>query len=120
MDELGLKALAINAESLMAAAKEGRNLLHEVRDCEWNIVLISPERLGSREFDGVVRNEEFRKNLVLYGIDEGHVLVPWSLSFRAAYHQVPLLRKRLPDHVALVVATGHLLQVEITTCWSHH
>jgi superfamily II DNA helicase RecQ len=59
-----------------------------------------------------VCNETFWKNLVIYGIDEVHVLIPWSLEFRTAYHQVALLPKRLSDHVVLVVAmatlaTGH-------------
>jgi hypothetical protein len=62
---IGLKAVSICAESLKVASHEGRNLFEEIRLCQWSIVLLSAERLASREFDDIVRNETFPKNLVI-------------------------------------------------------
>ena len=83
--------MSLSAESLSAASREGRNLFGEIRLCQWSVVLLSAERLASKEVDAVLQNETFRKNLVVYGIDEAHVLVPWSVDFRVAYHQAAIL-----------------------------
>ena len=69
-------------------------------------MLLSAERLVSPDVDAILRNEKFRENLVLLGIDEAHVLVPWGKDFRKAYHQNFLLRRRLPDHVALIAVSA--------------
>ncbi|KAF9478507.1 hypothetical protein BDN70DRAFT_808755, partial [Pholiota conissans] len=50
----------------------------------------------------------FRRNLVLLGIDEAHVLDPWGKDFRQAYRQIGLLRNRLPAHTSLVAVTATL------------
>ncbi|KAJ3515927.1 hypothetical protein NLJ89_g1461 [Agrocybe chaxingu] len=74
----------------------------------WSIVLLSAERLASKDVDRVIRSEHFRQNLVLVGIDEAHVLVPWGKTFRTAYQQISSLRKRLPAHTAVVAVTATL------------
>ena len=98
----------MTAESLRAANSEGRNLFSEIQQCEWSVVLLSAERLASTEIDNILRDETFRENLILLGIDEAHVLVPWGKDFRQAYRQIPLLRKRLPPHTAIVTVTATL------------
>ncbi|KAG6907427.1 hypothetical protein DXG01_008892 [Tephrocybe rancida] len=108
VEEIGMCAIALNAETLTAASKEGRNLYQEIAACNWPIVFLSAEHLVSTDFNAVVRDDIFRENIAVLGIDESHILVPWSVDFRQAYQQVPLLKKRLPDHVALVVITATL------------
>ncbi|KAF8069203.1 P-loop containing nucleoside triphosphate hydrolase protein [Lyophyllum atratum] len=75
ISEFGIKAVSVNAETAREATGEGRNLYTEVRECKWPIVLVSPEKLLSSELDGVLRDEDFRSNIVLLGIDEAHVLL---------------------------------------------
>jgi superfamily II DNA helicase RecQ len=81
VEAVGFKAVSLSAESLSTASCEGRNLFEKICLCHWSVVLLSVERLMSKEFDVVVHNETFRKNLVVYCIDEAHVLVPWSVDF---------------------------------------
>ena len=69
-------------------------------------MLLSAERLVSPDVDAIFRNEKFRENLILLGIDEAHVLVPWGKDFRKAYHQIFLLRRRLPAHTALITVSA--------------
>jgi superfamily II DNA helicase RecQ len=102
IEAVGLKAVSLSAESLSTASCEECNLFEEICLCQWSVALLSAERLVSKEFDVVVCNESFWKNLVVYGIDEAHVLVPWNVDFRLAYHQAAILPKQLPDHVSLV------------------
>ncbi|KIM38543.1 hypothetical protein M413DRAFT_75866 [Hebeloma cylindrosporum] len=96
----GIKAVSLTAETLTAASKEGQNLLKEISECRWDVVLLSAERLVSPDVDDILQNERFHENLILLGIDEAHVLVPCD--FRKAYLQIPLLRCRLPAHTALI------------------
>lgn len=84
----------------------GRNLLKEVCEGRWSVVLLSAERLVSPDVDSIIRNQSFRQNLVLLGIDETHVVVPWGKDFRQAYHQISALRRRLPSHTALVAVSA--------------
>ncbi|KAF6744432.1 P-loop containing nucleoside triphosphate hydrolase protein [Ephemerocybe angulata] len=108
MREFGQRAVSLNAATLAEAREAGRNLLTEIRLCEWTMVFLSAERVTSKEVNDLLRDEHFRSNLVMLGIDEAHVLVPWSLSFRKAYGDVSQLRRRLPDHCTLAVVTATL------------
>ncbi|KAF5383193.1 hypothetical protein D9615_004911 [Tricholomella constricta] len=108
INQLGIGTVAVNAETVREAVAEGRNLYSEVRHCKWSMVLISPERLLTPELDGVLRDECFRKNVVLLGVDEAHVLNPWGEGFRPAYKQINALRRRLPTHCVLVAVTATL------------
>lgn len=106
---LGVRAVAINSETITAAKDEGRDLMDEVRRCRWSVSLWSPEKLTSSGADAVIRDETFRRNLALYGVDETHVVYIWGASFRAAYRQIGLVHKRLPKHVPLVAVTATLV-----------
>ncbi|KAG6818625.1 hypothetical protein H0H93_003378 [Arthromyces matolae] len=108
MERFGLRALALNAETLSVATNKGKNLYDEIAKCLWHVVLLSAERLASPPLDAVIRNDFFRKNIALLGIDEAHVLVPWGVEFRTAYQRVSDLHKRLPEGVPLVVVTATL------------
>ncbi|KAF8965632.1 ATP-dependent DNA helicase RecQ [Flammula alnicola] len=90
ISQFGLTAVSLSAESLETAKSEGRDLLQEVR------------QLASDEIDAIIRDEKFRANLILLGIDEVHILVPWGKDFHQAYHQTTILRKCLPDSTALI------------------
>ncbi|KAH7902761.1 P-loop containing nucleoside triphosphate hydrolase protein [Hygrophoropsis aurantiaca] len=83
--------------------------MDEVRRCRWSVSLWSPEKLTSSGADAVIRDETFRRNLALYGVDETHVVYIWGASFRAAYRQIGLVHKRLPKHVPLVAVTATLV-----------
>lgn len=66
------------------------------------MVLLSPERPALPEVDRIPCDDNFRESLILLGIDEVHVLVPWRSDFRSAYKQVSPLIKRLPPHCVIV------------------
>ena len=77
--------MAINSGTLLSAKEEGRNLIKEVCECKWPVVLLSAERLISKDIDQIIRDPFFRLNLTLFGVDEVHVLRPWGKDFRQAY-----------------------------------
>ena len=109
MTRVGLKAVSLDQETIKRLKREGIDIFRQVRECEWNMVLASPERLTAPAFDHIVRNDFFRSNVVLYVVDEAHVLRPWSLTFRKAYDDIPQLRLRLPISVPILGLTATLL-----------
>jgi len=78
VSELDLRTLSLNAETLQLAAKNDCNVIDEIGRCLWEIFL-SAERLASSEIDKLIRDNHFRCNLILLGIDEVHLLVPCSI-----------------------------------------
>lgn len=109
MSRVGIQAVSLDKESVKRLKDEGSDVFRRVRECEWSMVIASPERLTAPHFDAVVRNDNFRKNIMLYVIDEVHVLRPWSLTFRKCYDDVPEIRLRLPIRVPLLALTATLL-----------
>jgi len=45
MQAHGVKAVAVNAETLAETTREGRDLVDEIRRCEWSVSIWSPEQL---------------------------------------------------------------------------
>jgi superfamily II DNA helicase RecQ len=77
-------------------------LLKGVCEGRWSVVRLSAkERLVSPNVYSILRNKTFQENFVLLGIDEAHIVVPWGKDFRQTYHQVLVLRRRLPSLVAV-------------------
>ena len=51
---MGIHAVSLDKQSIKAAQVEGRNLLREVAQCKHPVVIVSPERLYSPEFDRIL------------------------------------------------------------------
>lgn len=109
MSRVGLRAVSLDKESIKRLKSEGVDVFRQVRNCEWSVIIASPERLTAPEFDTIVRNDTFRLNIVLYVVDEVHVLRPWSLTFRKAYEDIPQVRLRIPLRVPMLALTATLL-----------
>ncbi|KAI0040472.1 P-loop containing nucleoside triphosphate hydrolase protein, partial [Auriscalpium vulgare] len=106
MEKLGIKATTLDAQMVLQAKSENKQLLRDVRDCKYSVVIVSPERLKTRKFDKILRDEKFRKNLVLYVIDECHVVIPWSKTFRECYGDVGQVCARIPPDVPVLAMTA--------------
>ncbi|THH27968.1 hypothetical protein EUX98_g6232 [Antrodiella citrinella] len=103
---VGLKATSLDADSLSDARKNNISLLRDVAECKYSLVAVSPERLTSPEFGKILACELLRKSLVLYAIDEAHVVVPWSKLFRKDYGNISKARTRIPLIVPLLAMTA--------------
>ncbi|KAG6838125.1 hypothetical protein C0991_001699, partial [Blastosporella zonata] len=65
MEEIGIKALPLNAQTLYNTAEEDCSLYEEVLKSCWEVVLIASERLIAKAFAKVICSSDFLKNLVL-------------------------------------------------------
>ncbi|OAX38465.1 hypothetical protein K503DRAFT_782845 [Rhizopogon vinicolor AM-OR11-026] len=107
MRKAGLTAVAINEDTVKAAAKEmpPRNLYNEVIQGV-TMILVSPEQLQSSAFEGVPKHKLFIGGITILGVNEVHLLIAWSKVFRKAYEQVGWVRARLLKHIPVIGASA--------------
>ncbi|EIW75371.1 hypothetical protein CONPUDRAFT_159494 [Coniophora puteana RWD-64-598 SS2] len=108
MQARGIEAVAVNAQTIAQTRLEGRDLVDEVRLCRWRVSIWSPEKLVSQGSNSVFDDEDFRKNVIAYGVDEVHVVPEWGNAFRDAYRHIGSLRNRLPSRVPVIALTATL------------
>ncbi|KZV86614.1 hypothetical protein EXIGLDRAFT_595819, partial [Exidia glandulosa HHB12029] len=104
----GIPAVAINEDTLRAAAREGRNLWDEAEQVS-RAIFMAPERLPSDEFEHLIRSSRFREYIALVPSDEAQVVDMWGEEFRKAYASIALLRPRLPPWVTYLGLTATCL-----------
>jgi superfamily II DNA helicase RecQ len=107
MRKLGIKAVSVT--QVEAATDEGRDLFKEIRECKWEPVFISAERLTSPEVERILDDIIFCKSLILLGVDKAHVLVPWAgCAISESIPPVAILRRRLPHRCAFAAVSATL------------
>ncbi|VDB84768.1 unnamed protein product [Peniophora sp. CBMAI 1063] len=106
--EMGLRAVALDKQTVDAYVALGRDLMKEVQSCEFDLVFVSPERLSTPRFDKIMRDDDFVKSLVLYTVDEAHVVGPWSEDFREHYGDIDRMRARMPRDVPVLLMSATL------------
>ena len=89
---MGIHAVSLDKQSIKAAQVEGQNLLREVAQYKHPVVIISPERLYSPEFNRILQTDKIQEQLALCCIDKVHVVLPWSCTFCEAYAQLGRIR----------------------------
>ncbi|KAI0744071.1 P-loop containing nucleoside triphosphate hydrolase protein, partial [Daedaleopsis nitida] len=107
-DTLKLKPLVINSRTLQAARGK-RPTLWEAAAKDPHIILLSPELLCSRDFEGLLQQPLFQRRICALGIDEVHLLNSWGAGFRKDFQQLGFARARMPGGVRLVCTTASLL-----------
>lgn len=101
----GAKACLFTAETL----DRDPRLLHEVRRCKYNHVLLGPEQEVSLWFKDILRDPNFAKHVGMVIIDETHVLSTWGV-FRESITQIHQLHHLLPSRTLMYGCTGTLTQ----------
>lgn len=73
----GLKALAINVDTLAAARSQSKNLW-KIAWKDVSTLCLSPEQLISEGYAGLLECATFWKRLVVLGVDKIHLLYQWE------------------------------------------
>ncbi|THH07258.1 hypothetical protein EW146_g9375 [Bondarzewia mesenterica] len=106
MKRMRVSAVSLDKETIAEAKKRGEELLRNVQRCLYSMVIVSPERLTSPQFDNILRTSTFRNSIVLYVIDEAHIVIPWGSDFRKAYLQICWVRARLRAGIPVLAMTA--------------
>ncbi|EJD37797.1 hypothetical protein AURDEDRAFT_72829, partial [Auricularia subglabra TFB-10046 SS5] len=105
LNNLRLPTVVINAKTLSRGAQQPWDLAKRETT---RIVILSPEILVSRRFNGLLESV-FGFRVSILGIDEVHLLLTWGLAFRKAFAQIGLLRARLSCQIQIICLTASLL-----------
>ncbi|KDQ08757.1 hypothetical protein BOTBODRAFT_118102, partial [Botryobasidium botryosum FD-172 SS1] len=108
MAAFGIRAVAINSQTIAEARTMGEDLYASVRSSRFDMVLLSPEQLSSKGFEKLLDDPEFRKNFWSLCIDEAHLCVLWGEDFREAYRVLGDIRARIPAHTVVIAVTATL------------
>lgn len=98
---LDLDAITINSNNRdeWAAAKQA------IIDGTCDVVLVSPERLATPDFQAEVLSE-MEQEFGMLVVDEAHCISDWGHEFRPDYRRIKPLIERLPDSTPIAATTA--------------
>ena len=88
MQKFNIQAAMLDEENIQTLYGNKTHIYSEICQCQWQVVIVSPEQLVSPEFNEIVCDTYFQCNLCLYVIDEAHVIDPWGKSFQQSYSDI--------------------------------
>lgn len=95
----GIKAMCINAGM---GRREVDNALNNALYGDYKFLYVSPERLGTRMFQGYVQE----MNVSYIVVDEAHCISQWGYDFRPDYLEIGKLRELVDAPVIALTATA--------------
>ncbi|KAI0055298.1 P-loop containing nucleoside triphosphate hydrolase protein [Artomyces pyxidatus] len=102
----GVHALTLNAETLAAATRDGRQLWEEAKTGQYPVILLAPETLRTDEFGAFILDAGVRARWGTTVVDESHLVVDWGVGFRPLYLDIWSLRARAPPHHVMVALSA--------------
>ncbi|KAJ7705745.1 P-loop containing nucleoside triphosphate hydrolase protein [Mycena metata] len=111
LTEKGVPAVAISSIS-----PDRDQLLQNVAENKYRVVLISPEMAVSTKFQSVVLSSElFTSNILSLVIDEAHCISEWGNDdFRPDFSKLSVLLSRMPSGVPVVAGSATMPKDVIT------
>ncbi|KAF5319072.1 hypothetical protein D9758_018977 [Tetrapyrgos nigripes] len=85
------------------------NLEKLISECNtWNVICVDPEHLASPEWSSIIENDIFKSNLILFAVDEVHLVNSWGSSgFRPHFQLIGNFAQGcLPANVPIVALTA--------------
>ncbi|KAI4525234.1 P-loop containing nucleoside triphosphate hydrolase protein [Schizophyllum commune Loenen D] len=103
-----LQPLAINEDTLRAAAARERDLLRDLKERKGaRLAVMTPQMFTGSRFSALLRSQEFKNQIKYVAIDEAHLVDDLqSGPFFGPYNGIHVMRNVLPSSTTWVVATG--------------
>ncbi|EGO04413.1 hypothetical protein SERLA73DRAFT_41998, partial [Serpula lacrymans var. lacrymans S7.3] len=102
-----LTAVAINADTVEAAYRGGRDLFKEVQNGV-TIIILSPDQLKSHGFGQLIDFKIFSTQIAMMGVDKSHLLNSWGQQLRPTYQQIGSLQAQNLTRPPLLATTATL------------
>lgn len=97
---IGLNAFTLNSSNEEDWAEIEKQIVNDKCD----ILLVSPERLGNREFQTLL--QKVTKGIGMFVIDEAHCISNWGHDFRLDYKRIVNIVGTLPSNVPILATTA--------------
>jgi ATP-dependent DNA helicase RecQ len=98
--KMGLKCEALNCET----KTRRRSILGGIKKDLYDLILITPETLFSKDLERAFAKNEIR--IGLFVIDEAHCISDWGHDFRLEYGKLSQVIKKLPPEVPILGTTA--------------
>lgn len=115
LEQNGIRATSLNADTIAAAESGGRNLWNECRDGRYQVILCSPEQLASDEMNKLLDDTRFQARVGLVVVDEAHLIPVWGgkiagqRPFRRAFLAIGSIRSRLRTSTVFLALSATLM-----------
>lgn len=98
---LNLKAVTINSTN----TDEWDEIESKIKKDEYDVLLVSPERLGNEEFITSVLNN-IKDSIGMLVVDEAHCISDWGHDFRPDYKRINKIIKMLAPNIPFLATTA--------------
>ncbi|KAF8151427.1 P-loop containing nucleoside triphosphate hydrolase protein [Crassisporium funariophilum] len=106
-NEFNLSAMSVNSSDGGCAPDKLRKIVAG----KWQIILISPEQLPTRQFiQQVLKDLQFKQKLCLVVTDEAHVILHWGSGFRKKYGELGFLQSFILKLTSIVALSATMPQ----------
>jgi superfamily II DNA helicase RecQ len=110
----GIHATGLNADTIAAARREGRDIWKECAAGHHQVIICSPEQLGSIEMNELIAQDLFQCRVGLVVVDEVHLIPIWGgkvsgREFRRAFNAIGDLRSLLRSHTVFLGLSATLM-----------
>ncbi|KAL0566094.1 hypothetical protein V5O48_015923 [Marasmius crinis-equi] len=107
-ESFGLKALSYCHQTITHYRKEKMNLVDHITEfMDWNLICVDPEHLNTREWQTIIKHPAFAQELILFAVDEAHLVKKWGVDFRPAFELIGFFAQgHLPPHVPMVALSA--------------
>lgn len=98
---LNLKAVTINSTN----KNDWDEIEYKIKQDEYDVLLVSPERLGNEEFINSVLNN-IKESIGMLVVDEAHCISDWGHDFRPDYKRINKIIKLLSPNIPFLATTA--------------
>ncbi|THU81188.1 P-loop containing nucleoside triphosphate hydrolase protein [Dendrothele bispora CBS 962.96] len=102
--EFGLSGLSYCHERITEYTAKKINLAELICECkEWQLICVDPEHLATPKWQKILKSKVFLKNLLLFCIEEAHLIRSWGPGFRPHFESIgAIARGFIPEHVSII------------------
>lgn len=100
-EKLNLKAVTINSTN----KDDWQEIEKDILNNEYDILFVSPERLGNEEFLNSVLYK-IKDSIGMLVVDEAHCISDWGHDFRPDYKRINRIIKLLPPNIPFLATTA--------------
>ncbi|KAF6758428.1 P-loop containing nucleoside triphosphate hydrolase protein [Ephemerocybe angulata] len=103
---VGVRAVAVTEDTIREADASGVDLFKVLSMDGVRLAVMSPQMLRSERFNAWIRSARIREAIRWMLIDEAHLVLEESSTFKTPYANIALMRSRLPSSTVWCAVTG--------------